>query len=507
MAELLLGIDIGTASSKGVLVRPDGTVLKTHSVPHGIEVPQPGFVEQDADRVWWADVVSLCRALLSGEHSGADVAGVAISAIGPCLLPLDEAGRPLRPGILYGVDTRGTPEIPDMEAEFGAESILAHSSMALTSQAIGPKVRWLQRHEPDIWARTRTLATASSYLTYRLTGRHVMDRHTASHFMPMYDPRTQGWHAEYSERMGVAGMLPELGWSDERAGEVTPEAAELTGLRPGTPVAVGAVDALSEAISVGAVRPGDLMVMYGSTTFFILVQDVPTPDPRVWTVAGAFEGQFNLAAGMSTTGSLTRWFVDELARELPEAQAYAELFAQAGQVPPGARGLLVLPYFSGERTPINDPQARGVIAGLTLAHTRADLFRSVLEGVACGVRHNLETFAALGTPVRRVVAVGGGTQGTLWPQIVSDVSGRPQVLPRVTIGASYGDAFLAGLATGQLRREDLSAWVGQTRTIEPDRDLKPAYDQLYTLYRRLYESTREVVHRLGERSDGPVSPA
>ncbi|GMA15332.1 sugar kinase (plasmid) [Deinococcus metallilatus] len=496
MSQLLLGIDIGTGSSKGVLVRPDGTIVRSHSVPHDISVPRPGFVEQDADTVWWVDVVTLCRALLSGEYSGADVAGVAISAIGPCLLPLDEEGRPLRPGILYGVDTRGTPEIPALEAEFGAENILAHSGMALTSQAIGPKVRWLQRHEPQVWARTRMLATASSYVTYRLTGRHVMDRHTASHYMPMYDPATGDWNADYSERMGVAGRLPELGWSDERAGEVTPGAAALTGLRPGTPVAVGAVDALSEAISVGAVQPGDLMIMYGSTTFFILVQEQPTPDPRVWTVAGAFAGQFNLAAGMSTTGSLTKWFAEELARELPGGEAYAELFAAAGRVPPGARGLVVLPYFSGERTPINDPQAKGVLAGLTLAHTRGDLFRATLEGVACGIRHNLETFAALGTPIRRAVAVGGGTQGNLWPQIVSDVAGTPQVLPRVTIGASYGDAFLAGLVAGQVRREDLDAWVGQTETIEPDPDVKPTYDHLYALYRELYENTKDVVHRL-----------
>jgi xylulokinase len=223
-------------------------------------------------------------------------------------------------------------------------------------------------------------------------------------------------------------------------------------------VAVGAVDALSEAISVGVVRPGDLMIMYGSTTFFILVQSQPTPDERVWTVSGAYPGQFNLAAGMSTTGSVTRWFQDQLARDLPDRDASA-LFEAAARVTPGAGGLVCLPYFSGERTPLNDAMARGVIAGLSLAHTRDHVFRAILEGVACGVRHNMETLAQLGAYVQRVVAVGGGAQTDIWLQIVSDVSGLRQEVPTVTLGACYGDAFLAGCAAGLLRREQISEWV------------------------------------------------
>ncbi|MBB6096782.1 xylulokinase [Deinobacterium chartae] len=497
MSELLLGIDVGTYSSKGVLVTPGGEILKSHVVPHGIRLPRPGHVEQDAEAVWWHDVVELCRALLDGApYSGRDVAALAVSAIGPCLLPLDGDGRPLRPGILYGVDTRAAQEIAELEAELGAEHILEASLMSLTSQAIGPKIRWLQRHEPEVWARTRTLTTASSYLTWRLTGQHRMDRHTASHWMPMYDPRAHAWDPARVRQLIGAVQLPELGWSDEPAGTVSAAAAAETGLEAGTPVAVGAVDALSEAISVGAVQPGDLMVMYGSTTFFILVQEQPTPDPRVWTVSGAFAGQYNLAAGMSTTGSLTRWFRDEFARDLPEDAAYAALFRAALEVPAGSDGLLVLPYFSGERTPINDPNARGVIAGLTLSHRREHLFRAVLEGVGYGIRHNLETFGALGAPIRRVIAVGGGTQSGGWVQIVSDISGVPQLLPRTTIGASYGDAFLAGLASGRVQHSDLKAWVGELDTITPRPEQQAVYGQMYPLYLELYGRSAPVLHRL-----------
>lgn len=497
MAELLLGIDVGTYSSKGVLVTPTGEVLKQHVVQHGMDVPRAGWAEQDADAVWWSDFVSISRILLDGSpYKGTDVAGVAVSAIGPCLLPLDAKGRPLRKGILYGVDTRARNEISELNDRLGADEIFRFSGMALTSQAVGPKILWLQKNEPEVWSATRTLTTASSYLVYRLTGEHVMDRHTASHYLPLMDIRTLEWSERFEAEIAPLAMLPRLGWSDERAGAVTAAAAKETGLAVGTPVATGAVDALSEAISVGVTAPGDLMIMYGSTTFFILVLDEPVADSRVWSVAGSFEGQYNLAAGMATTGSLTRWIRDQFARELTDDQAYDLLFEGAKRVPPGSNGLLLLPYFSGERTPINDPDARGVVAGLSLAHTRDHLFRAALEGVAYGIRDNFEAFQDMGASIKRVVAVGGGTTSDAWLQIVSDVTGLPQVVMRQSVGASYGDAFLAGLSSGTLRRKDLEAWIQKAQVVEPNQDTKTTYDDGFESFKQLYRDTTAVVHRL-----------
>lgn len=497
MAELLLGIDVGTYSSKGVLVQPDGTVLKSHIVEHDMSIPHPGWAEQDADGVWWQDVVTICKAILDGlPYTGEDVAGVALSAIGPCMLPLDEDGKPLRPGILYGVDARASSEIEFLNEEIGEENIFETCGMALSSQAIGPKILWMKNNEPDLWNQVEHITTASSYLIYRLTGEKVIDRHTASHFMPLMDIRTLEWSDQFAEDIVEIDKLPRLGWSDELAGYVHSISAQKTGLKVGTPVAVGAVDALSEAISVGAVMPGDLMIMYGSTTFFILAQKVPTPDNRMWTVAGAFEGQYNLAAGMATTGSLTRWFRDELAPELKVEDAYETLFSGAEKIPPGSEGLLVLPYFSGERTPINDPNARGVILGLSLAHSRSHLFRAVLEGIAYGINHNIETFRSIEAEIKRVIAVGGGAQSRAWLQIVSDVAGIQQIVPELTIGASYGDAFLAGLVSGLLKQENIKDWVKTRNIIEPDRTNQEMYRTLYTDYLKLYENTREIVHRL-----------
>ncbi|MEN8115057.1 MAG: FGGY family carbohydrate kinase [Actinomycetota bacterium] len=483
---LLLGVDIGSASSKASLVTPGGVIVASASVAHEMSIPRPGWAEQDADDVWWNDFTMLCRRLFAETgFSGDQVLGVGVSAIGPCALPLDGGGKPLRPGILYGVDGRAAEQIRRLEDEIGRDRIREIAGMDLSSQAVGPKIMWIRDEEPDVWSSTAMVTTASSYVVYRLTGEHVIDHHTAAHTIPLYDAATESWSDTYADMVIEPDRLPRLAWSQERAGSITDLAAEQTGLRSGTPVAVGTVDALSEAIGVGAVSVGDLMLMYGSTAFFILVASDPNPAPGMWLLPGPFPGSRTVAAGMSTTGSLTEWFRRTMAAELPDDEAFETLFASARGVPAGSRGLIVLPYFAGERTPINDPDARGVFAGLSLAHDRADMFRAVLEGVAYGIRHNLEAMAEAGAPVGRVVAVGGGTTGDFWTQIVSDVTGIAQELPRDGGGAVLGDAFLAAVVSGLLDLEDLDGWCETSRVIEP-RPSDGTYEEGYRRYRALY---------------------
>jgi xylulokinase len=512
-AELLLGVDIGSYSSKGVLVTPGGDVLATATVEHEMSFPRPGWAEHDADAIWWGEFVEITRRLLSGAYTGDDVGGVAVSAIGSCMLPVDKDGNALRPGVLYGIDTRSTQEIAWLNDHFGEEPMFELGAMALTSQAIGPKILWLKNNEPDNYARTHKILTASSYPVLKLTGEMVMDRHSASYYNPLVDIRSLEWDGRFAEPIIEIERLPRLLWSDEIAGEVTREAAEITGLRAGTPVTAGTIDAAAEAISVGAVDPGDLMIMYGTTMFFIQVTERTTPDPRMWCCGFCFPGLYGIEGGMSTTGALTRWFRDQLGQQELAAEsaggrsAYAALADAAAQIPPGSEGLVCLPYFSGERTPINDPLARGIYAGLTLSHTRAHLYRASLEGTAYGVRDNVEVMAAMGADPKRIVAVGGGTQNPLWLQIVSDVSGKAQVVPEKTIGASYGDAFLAGVATGIVQeREAINRdWVKLSRVIEPNANLDGIYAEYQEIYKSLYQSTRAEMHHLARLGQGSAS--
>jgi xylulokinase len=286
--------------------------------------------------------------------------------------------------------------------------------------------------------------------------------------------------------------LPRLCWPGEVAGVVTPGAAEQTGLPVGTPVAAGTVDAWAEAFSAGVRRPGDLMLMYGSTMFFVQRLPAFAVHPMLWTTAGVERGTHTLAAGMATSGSLTEWL-----RTLTGDLSFDTMVASASAVPPGSDGLVVLPYFAGERTPHFDPKARGIIAGLTLRHGRGHLFRAAYEGISYGVRQILAFLdAAAGAPAARIVAVGGGTQGGLWTRIVSDVTGRTQQIPAVTIGACYGDALLAAIATGSVTPD--TDWTRIATEVRPDPANAAVYAELFDVFSELYPTTRPLIHRLAD---------
>jgi len=504
MSQLLLGIDIGTYSSKGVLCHLDGVIIAESRADHEMSIPKPGYAEHDADAVWWSDFTKISKDLSKKVPQGDQIAGVGVSAIGACVLPVDENGEPLRPGILYGVDTRAISQIEELENKYTREALVEFGGSRLTTQATGPKILWIKQNEPEIYRKTAKFITSTSYLIFRLTGNYVIDAHTATEFNPLLDIKTVSWDGRFAEDITSLDKLPEIGWSDEVAGRVTAKASAETGIPVGTPVNFGAVDALSEAVSVGVVDFGELMIMYGSTAFFIFLINKPVPTNELWLEAGAFKGQYEYSAGLSTSGSATTWFRDQFGKDLLQAEsagganAYATLAEEASYSPVGANGLIMLPYMSGERTPIFDPKARGVIAGLSLSHTRGDVYRAVLEGTAFSIRMNLEAMQKAGAQIKHGVAVGGGASNRLWLQMVSDVSGIPQLLPEKTIGASYGDAFLVGLAVGVINNLDVlkKDWVSIKHEVHPNVENKKIYDRLYPMFKDLYQRSKSVVHQL-----------
>ncbi|WP_127357109.1 FGGY-family carbohydrate kinase [Actinacidiphila soli] len=479
-----LGVDIGTSSSKGVLVDASGMVIATAVRKHTVSRPNPGHVEMDPE-VWWQEFRGITRELLS---DGARVEAVGVSGMGPCVCLADAANQPLRPAILYGVDTRAVAQIARLDAELDRQAVLDRCGSVLSTQAVGPKVAWVAEHEPEVFTAARRLFMPASFLAHRLTGAYVLDHHSASQSVPFYDARAQDWYRPWVDAVWPHADLPELRWPGDQAGTVTAEAAAATGLLPGTPVLTGTIDAWTEAVSVDATRPGDLMLMYGTTMFLIATVARQLRVPELWSTVGAFPGTRSLAGGMATSGAVTEWL-----RGLFGSPGRAVLLAEAADSGVGARGLAMLPYFAGERTPIADPDARGVIAGLTVEHTRGDLYRAALEATAHGVRHNIEAMGHAGAEVERVVAVGGGTQGRLWTQIVSDVTGLPQDIPTITVGASYGAARLAA----RLADEAATAtWNPVREQRVPDPAAGAAYDRLHSLYRGLYPATHDTVHAL-----------
>ncbi len=499
---LLLGVDIGTSGAKGVVCSPDGAILATAMIEHETSFPRTGWAEHDADSLWWAEFVAVTRELISGRCTGADIGAVAVSAIGPCMVPLDHDGKPLRPAILYGIDTRATAEIDLLNEQIGSNAIFSLSGMALTSQSIGPKILWLERNEPELFERTAMIHSSSDYVVFKLTGEHVVDRHTASYFAPLFNIETLQWDGRFADAVIELDRLPRLGGATDIAGGVSATASAETGLPIGTPVTFGTIDAAAEAVGVGVYIPGDTMLMYGSTMFLLGTVEQPRPDPRMWTTDHPLPDRRAITCGMATSGLLTTWFTDLVfgsVRQNERNTAFETLIAGATATPAGADGLICLPYFAGERSPIHDPGARGMFAGLTLHHTRAHLFRAVLEGIAFGARHNLEVMREMWATPEKLVAVGGGTKNPLWMQVVSDVTGISQQLPERTVGAALGDAFMAGFGCGLI--QDLGAldrdWVRIVGQVEPNPALASLYDELYVVYLDLYQHTRESIHRLG----------
>ena len=509
MAPLAIGLDIGTTNSKGVACRADGVVVASARLEHEVSRPQPGWFEHDADAIWWADVVGLCRRLMAELGPRAQVGAVAVTTCGPCLVPVDRAGRPLRPGILYGVDTRATAEIATFHARPGRRAIRHLSPMPLSSQSVGPKIAWVVANEPEVARQTATWHTATSFIVARLTGVAAIDHHQASYFGPFIHARRLAWDLRHATGLALEGRLPPLAWPTDVAGRVTRAAATETGLPVGTPVVVGTSDGPTEALAVGATRPGLVALAHGSTTTLTTFAMPSDGRQALWVSEGLSPGRPCVGAGLATSGAVVDWLRREFARDLASptpleaGDAHAALAAEAAASPPGANGLLVLPTFGAERGPVSDPRARGVVAGLTLAHTRGDVHRAILEGIAFGVRQILDTFAAAGIPVDELRAAGGGTQSRVGLQIVSDVTGREQVLPRETIGAAYGAARLAAAAAGMVTTEGDSApsdapdtWFEAVETIRPDPSRRAAYNARYALFRRLSAETRGVTRAL-----------
>ena len=483
--QTVIGVDIGTSSSKGVLVGLDGVIFGTAVREHSVSRPAPGQVEMDAT-VWWVEFVQICHELLT--VADIEVVAVGVSGMGPCIVLTDDDNPPLRPAILYGVDTRASIQIAQQTAEFGADEIIRRGGSALSSQAVGPKLAWVAANEPQVWAKATKIFMPSSWLVHNLTGNYVLDHHSASQCSPLYDTVEQSWFAPWALRIAPAIVLPSLAWAGEEAGTVSPEASVATGLPAGIPVIAGTIDAWAEAVSVGAQGTGDLMLMYGTTMFLIATVPDALTSPTLWSTVGALPGTRNLAGGMATSGAITAWL-----RELFGSPEYSELLTLADAAGPGSNGLLMLPYFAGERTPIPDADARGIIAGLTVTHTRGDLYRAALEATALGVRHNVDAMLEAGAIISRIVAVGGGTQGSLWTQIVSDVTGLEQVIPTHTIGASFGVALLAAQLVSDARIEE---WNPPLTIRTPATQHRQLYDDLYALYLSLYTQTREISHAL-----------
>lgn len=494
-----LGIDIGTRESKGVLIDKEGRLVQLAVTAHGLDNPRPGWFSQNADEIWWGDFCWLCKELIAQTGiTAAEIGCVGLSALGCDCVPIGKDGRALHDAILYGIDSRAEKEIQWALDTYGADAEKVFGHMPCSSD-IAPKVQWFKNHYPDIWENAYKFLTASSYLCGRLTGNYVIDPYLAEDFLPLYDLKSGTINemgcAPFCRPNQMADLLP----ATAIAGRVTAEAAAETGLAEGTPVLTGTGDSGAEAISSGVCQAGDVMIQLGSTGYLIYLSDHMIDEPRLWAGTFILPDTYGICAGTNTAGTLTQWMKEQWYRDTEEKAAFALMAEEAKAIPAGSEGLLCLPYFAGERTPINDPKARGCFIGLETRHTRGHMVRAGLEGICYSIRSNLELMKAHGLEINRIFAVGGGTKNSVWIQCLADILEQRISVPEVSIGAAYGDALMAALAGGGFRDwTELSAKIQTVKEYIPQKENFAVYRKQGILFDALYERTKEVMHQLAE---------
>jgi xylulokinase len=472
---VVIGIDVGTSAVKAIASRPGGRHVGAARIEHEVDRTRAGWAEQDAEAAWWHDVARACRQVITSLPDRSPVLAAGVTTIGPCVVPVDGDGRPLRPGILYGVDGRASAELDE----------LAASGWALTTQHVGPKILWVHRHEPEVAAATARWHTATSFVVERLTGRAVIDRHQAAAFAPFHGGPT-GWMPDVVPGVDLTDRLPETGWPGDIAGHVTAEAAAFTGLPLGTPVMVGTSDGPMEAHGVGA-GGGIAGLALGQTAVLSTLErpDVRTP-LGMWGSDGWHPEHRWIGGALSTGGAAIDWLLGLL----PTSDE-----ARAGSPRAGAGGILVLPHLLGMRTPAADPLLRGAIVGLDLTHTGADLRRAMLEGVAFGIRDLTETMRAAGIPIVRLRSTGGGTRDSSWLQVISDVTGLPQDVLDTPSGAAAGAARLAGASIGWPDQAG-TPWSRIAGTVEPEPSVRDLHERQFAAYRDLTDAIRRLTPTL-----------
>lgn len=481
---LLLGIDIGTTATKGILLDPDRGLVAESERHTTLYSDHPGWAEEDVDE-WWSNVVSLCRELTArGE-----VAAVGVSGMVPTVILQDADGRAIRRSIQQN-DARAVTEIDELRARLDGARVLERTGSAITQQSVGPTLLWLQRHEPEAWRRTRSIAGSYDTIVRMLTGERSVESNWALE-SGLYDLATGTWAPDIVSAVGLdPEILPPVRRPDEVVGTVTPAAAAATGLRVGTPVVAGSADHVASAFAAGLVREGDLLVKLGGAGDILLATAEPVIDWRLFLDFHLSPGLYLPNGCMAASGSFIRWFQATLAGGAP----LSTLDAEAEAAGPGAGGVIALPYMLGEKTPIQDPDARGAFVGLTLASGRGDLFRAVLESIAFGFRHHLDVFAELGQVPRRVRVTNGGARSALWKQVTADVLGLPLETLRTHPGSALGAAFVAGMGTGAF--ED---WGAIDRFVEVGEVVEPReherYDQPYRDFRALYPALKAATGR------------
>ncbi|MGQ9500802.1 MAG: xylulokinase [Anaerolineae bacterium] len=492
----LLGIDLGTSSVKALVVDREGHTRGIGSAEYPVLMPQPDCAEQDPEMWWQSTAMAVRQAIAAVRHH--EIAAIGLSGQMHGTVLLNEDGRPLAPAIIWP-DRRSQAQVREITEQIGAERLIELTGSPIATGFQAATLRWVQQALPKVWRQVRHILLPKDYLRWRMIGgRFYTDPSDAAGTL-LLDARTRDWSPVMLETLGLDAMqLPEVKPSTALDGALSHLAAEHLGLRPGIPVVVGAADTANSALAGGVVSPDTLLVTISTGGQLVLPSEDVRVDRRgrIHTFCSALEpapgqaGWYQMAATLNA-GMALRWLRDQVFA-LSAPDAYTQMSEWAQSVPLGARGLLFLPYLSGERSPHMDPTARGVFLGLATHHGRAEVVRAVMEGVAFSCYDAYQVLVELGARPSRVVMAGGGARSLLWQRIVADVFNLPVRRLIIAEQSALGAAILAGAGTGWHQPgEAASRWVAYDALIEPDERNHTDYQALLPIFRSAYLKHRD----------------
>ncbi|MEX3956667.1 FGGY-family carbohydrate kinase [Trinickia sp. EG282A] len=514
----VIGIDIGTQSTKAILADENGTIIAQHAQSYRPDTPRPLWAEQWPS-VWFDAVVnciaSCTRDARAKDVEARDIKALAISSLyGGSGIPVDDEMRPLHPCLIW-MDRRATAEVEWVRRNVDMERLLAITGNGVDSYYGFTKMLWLREHKPDVWAKTRYFLPPNAYVAYRLTGEVAVDHSSAGNIGGIYDVAARRWSDEALAMLGIpAAMLPQrLVESSEVVAGVLPQWADELGLEAGMPIVAGGVDAAIATLAAGVSRAGQHVAMIGTSMCWGYINQSVDARHGLVSMPYVVNGRRDLYVfgGASCAGACVAWYRDQFCQAEVEAakaakeagslapgDAHVLLERAAAEVPAGCGGVVFLPYLMGERSPIWDAQASGAFVGLNLVHTRAHLYRAVLEGVAFALQHNIEAGRrGAGALDERLIVVGGAAHSDLWMQIIADVTGYPVFTIEQEVEAAMGAALLAAIGSGLA--DEVAAtrgWVTLREHARPDPARRAIYARQFEVYKELYPALQASMHRL-----------
>ncbi len=480
MAQYLLGIDIGTSACKAAVFREDGTAVAAAAVAYPTEYPFPGWAQQDPEH-WWSAACEAVRELL--QESGirpSDIAGIGVDGQSWAMVALDGEGRVICPSPIW-TDCRAADACGELARAAGKDRLFACSGNPVMPGYTTPKVKWLQKQRPDLYAKTRKVLQSNGYIVYRLTGVISQDLCQA-YGWHCFDMLKGCWDQELARDLQIdPALLPPIHECADTVGHLSHAAADATGLAEGTPVVAGGLDAACGTLGAGVIRPGQTQEQGGQAGGMSICLDTCRAHPKLILSRHVIPGFWLLQGGTTGGGGALRWFREQFCPGMSFEEMNREA-EQAGE----AEDLIFLPYMAGERSPVWNPKAEGVFWGLNYSVTRGQMIRAVMEGVAFSLRHNLETAADSGCAVSAMRTTGGSGKSALWMQIKTDVTGCPMETVQADIEASWGAAVLAGIGTGVYRNWDSAVGdITVLRRYEPEPEKHRKYTQKYERYLEL----------------------